>query len=750
MAIYHLSGQVISRSSGRSSVAAAAYRAGLKLVDERTGEVHDYSRKRGIEHREVLAPANAPAWASDRARLWNEVERVEKRKDAQLAREFDIALPVELDAAQRLALVREFVREQFVERGMVADLDLHRPGRDGDDRNHHAHVMLTMRSIDADGFGGKVREWNDKDLLKQWRESWERHANAALQRAGLVERIDHRTLVEQGIERAPQIHLGPHVVEMEARGVQTERGGAALAIADANDELQELSHARRIVEGEIRTHSGADRRGPGQGHRAVGAEHDSAGRRPAQPGGGVGVGEQRPGRSMVEGPGVGLGLGGGFGGGDAGAGQASGARAQRGDAAGPQRGQDGRGSGEGRVVAPGQALAAGGLRGRGDGGAYERVLDLAAPFAPGAGGEPGRGPGRAVPDDQRRTDMPTDRTAQAVERQLAAMDCKLYEVGILGAKGMLIREWAADMIRKSIAWLKRENAKGQDIYIRPARKSASSLVLVDDLSADTVRGLAGRGLAPALVTETSKGNYQAWVRLTPESQPPAFRTQAAKALARELGGDPNSADHAHFGRLAGFTNRKPERAVDGRQPFVLVERADPAAVAQRGGELVREAKEALAQARAVEVRAEVKAAAAKAPAPARAWAQRSRDLGNWYTGLWKGLESRFGKDFDASRADWMAAVALIGKGYDVDSVADAIAKHSPNVEQRKGRDLDDYIVSTAGKAEIWCELRDKGAAYADVAEKLLPLAQQRQAERSAEHERQASARERDRGFDMER
>ena len=344
-----------------------------------------------------------------------------------------------------------------------------------------------------------------------------------------------------------------------------------------------------------------------------------------------------------------------------------------------------------------------------------------------------------------------DRTAAAVERQLAAMDCKLYEVGVRHpSKGMLLREWAADMIRKSIGWLKRQNAQGCDIYIRPARSAASSLVLVDDLSAEKVRDLAAQGLAPALVTETSKGNYQAWVRLTPEAQPPAVRTAAARQLARQLGGDPNSADHGHFGRLAGFTNRKPERVTNGRQPYVLVERADPGAVAERGRDLVQQALATISRAHAIEVRAAVKEAASQAPAPARSWAQRSRELGTWYSGMWKGLQDRFGDDFDASRADWMCAVALIGKGYDVDSVADAIAKHSPGVEKRKGRDLDDYIVSTAGKAEIWCELRDKGAAYADVAEQLLDMAKARRAEREAEAA-QADQQERKRqGYGLER
>ena len=331
-----------------------------------------------------------------------------------------------------------------------------------------------------------------------------------------------------------------------------------------------------------------------------------------------------------------------------------------------------------------------------------------------------------------------DRTAAAVDRQLQAMGCAMYEVGVRHpTKGMLLREWMGDMIRKSIGWLKRQNAQGCDIYIRPARSGATSLVLIDDLSSDAVRDMGALGLAPALVTETSKDNYQAWVRLTPEAQPPAVRTQAAKALAQQLGGDPNSADFGHFGRLAGFTNQKPERSINGRQPYVLVEHAAPGAVAELGHELVIGALKTLATQRQSEVHATVKEAAQTMPAPARAWGQRSRDVGKWYQGLWKSLQDRFADGFDASRADWLAATALIGRGFDVDSVADAIAKHSPGAAGRKGKDLGDYCIATAGKAEIWVELSKQGAVYADVKDQLLDMAKQRAEQRAAEQELQA-------------
>lgn len=334
-----------------------------------------------------------------------------------------------------------------------------------------------------------------------------------------------------------------------------------------------------------------------------------------------------------------------------------------------------------------------------------------------------------------------DRTQTAVKRQLCAMHCATYEVGLQQKeKGMLLREWSDDEVLKSIPWLKRQNVQGNNIYIRPARSSASSLVLVDDVSAEMVRGLAAQGLAPTLVTETSPKNYQAWFRLSPESQPPAVRTHVAKQLMQRLGGDPNSADWAHFGRLAGFTNQKPERTLaDGRHPFVLLRKADSGAVARLGPEMVGNALAALAAQHQSAIRAEVKAAAEKLQEPAKARVQRELDVGQWYTRLFESLRDRFSADFDASKADWMAAVALASKGYDVDSVASAITKHSPEAAARKGRDLQDYATDTARKAEVWIELRNSGAAYADVKDQLLGLARQRHAERAAQTDPQQSS-----------
>ena len=217
MAIYHLRATMISRSQGRSATAAAAYRVAERIEDRRTGLTFDYAARSGVDHTEILAPDHAPDWVRDRSELWNRVEESETRKNSQVAREVRVALPAELTHAQRLELVREFVRSQFVDRGMVADIALHAPGRIGDERNHHAHILLTTREVDAEGsvsdggsvprggFTTKNRDWNKVEVLEGWREAWARDSNAALERAGIEDRVDHRTLVAQrdeALERA--------------------------------------------------------------------------------------------------------------------------------------------------------------------------------------------------------------------------------------------------------------------------------------------------------------------------------------------------------------------------------------------------------------------------------------------------------------------------------------------------------------------------------------------------------------------
>jgi hypothetical protein len=239
---------------------------------ERTGAKHDYSRKGNVTHSEIMAPEGAPAWAFDRARLWNAVEAAEKRKDSQLAREIEVALPRELTRDAGVELVRSFVREKCVDHGMVADFSIHEPEA-GDGLNQpHAHIMLTMRRIDGDGFGKKATEWNpefgkkdgkayvaDTSPLVNLREAWAEHVNLALERdelargiePGTWERVDHRSLEEQGIDREPTVHLGPQATAMEREGVVTRLGDHNRDVAERGAELEALRQERTQIEAEI-------------------------------------------------------------------------------------------------------------------------------------------------------------------------------------------------------------------------------------------------------------------------------------------------------------------------------------------------------------------------------------------------------------------------------------------------------------------------------------------------------------------
>ena len=264
IAIFHCPIQIIKRSVGRSAVAAAAYRSGEKLTNEWDGKTHDYTHKPGVVHTEIMLPAHAPPEFQDRSTLWNSVEEIEKSSDAQLAREIEVALPVELSRAEQLALVRAFVKDNFVAEGMCADFALHDKG----DGNPHAHIMLTIRPLRSDGkWGPKCRkvydldsqgnripdgkggwknhredttDWNNRDNAEKWRAAWATYANRALETAGRPERIDHRSYERQGVEKIPTIHMGVAASQMERKGIQTEKGNLNRQIAADNKLLKEL------------------------------------------------------------------------------------------------------------------------------------------------------------------------------------------------------------------------------------------------------------------------------------------------------------------------------------------------------------------------------------------------------------------------------------------------------------------------------------------------------------------------------
>jgi len=204
LAIYHLTATVISRARGQRIVASAAARSATTLYDEYYGITHNHSRKRGVTHVEIMAPAGSPAWVQDRALLWNRVEAAERRVDSQLARELEVGLPVELSQDQSVALLRDFITRQFLAEEMIADFSVRRDNPN----NPHAHILLTLRKATLSGFGPKVREWNRKTNLMDWRSAWAERANQHLARAGHDARIDHRTLEAQQIELAPGPKIG--------------------------------------------------------------------------------------------------------------------------------------------------------------------------------------------------------------------------------------------------------------------------------------------------------------------------------------------------------------------------------------------------------------------------------------------------------------------------------------------------------------------------------------------------------------
>ena len=277
MAIYHLSIKIISRGKGKSAVASAAYRAGEKITNEREGLTHDYSRKKGIEHVEIMLPEHAPKEFLYRSVLWTSVEKIEKAKNAQLAREIEVALPKELTAEQNINLVREYIKNNFTSQGMCADLAIH----DKKDGNPHCHIMLTTRPLKDNGEWGEkekkdyaydehgkriplidphtgqqkvdkrnrkqwkrvyiqANDWNNSANAEDWREKWGQSVNALLVKENHIDRIDHRSYKRQGVDKIPTIHFGVSASQMERKGIRTERGNHNRQVDTLNKEIRQL------------------------------------------------------------------------------------------------------------------------------------------------------------------------------------------------------------------------------------------------------------------------------------------------------------------------------------------------------------------------------------------------------------------------------------------------------------------------------------------------------------------------------
>lgn len=242
MAIYHCSMSVISRGSGRSSCAAAAYRAGDRITDERTGGTYDFTRKGGVVYSEILAPAGSPVWALNRSELWNHAEQREdkstRRATATTARELLLALPHEVNLDRQLTLTRAFGQYLVNSYGVAVDFSIHAPGREGDQRNFHVHMVISDRRLTDAGFAGKLRELTARNggraHLVAIRKIWAEMVNQHLEAFGRMERVDHRSYQAQSIDLAPSIHIGVAATALERRGLKTERGNFNRNVAEIN------------------------------------------------------------------------------------------------------------------------------------------------------------------------------------------------------------------------------------------------------------------------------------------------------------------------------------------------------------------------------------------------------------------------------------------------------------------------------------------------------------------------------------
>ena len=264
----HTHVDIVARSKGASVIAKAAYNARDKLQDEYYGKTHDYSKKTDLVFSKIFLPEHIPKEFLNREYLWNEVEKIEKSKNSQLARNLLFELPRELNEQERIKLISEFIEENFTSKGMIADCNIHNPMASDNEEQPHAHILLTLREIDSEGKwkpkcrkeyildenGEKIKlksgnyksrkvnlnDWNEPDKAKEWRENFSKKANEYLARNNIAKRIDPRTFEEQGREELPQIHLGTSSYQMEKKGIQTERGNQNRKIIALNLEFKKL------------------------------------------------------------------------------------------------------------------------------------------------------------------------------------------------------------------------------------------------------------------------------------------------------------------------------------------------------------------------------------------------------------------------------------------------------------------------------------------------------------------------------
>ena len=653
MAIYHLNVKTGSKAKGQSGKAKSDYisREGRYSKDQKE-----------LVH---VESGNMPTWAKDSPGKYWETADTYERANGIIFREVEYALPAELDQPGQIELAGKFAQEltQTKKGTLPYTLAIHK----GKGKNPHCHLVMSERM--NDGHARTPETWfrraanKDKDpatggakkavigerrkkWLEQARESWAKLANKALELMGNSARIDHRTLAEQGVEREPGIHLGPHVVEMEKKGIKTDRAEKYAEIVALNVGLEDFDGRNGTDhKGEREQDSGS----AGRADRATSAEFGNVGRRQ----------------------------------------QDSHARDQpAGDNSSRELEQSaGRGSGQDH-----NSSSSPGATGR-DTKRNEQADDIYI-------GNPWNASRSRIEHlSDGAGQMKNDRTVQAVRRQLQVMGCQSYDIGIRDAKSgkMMHRTWSAVEVQKNVSWLKRMNARGNDIYVRPAEAEKHGLILVDDIDGITLEEMAEKGHKPFLSVGTSPGNRQAWLKVGNDVSGP-IRTLVARELAAESGADPNSADSRHYGRLAGFTNQKPEHQDRyGRQPYCLVKSSSlKDQVCSQGSIIVNEAiKRFLKQERIVKIEKQK-------PVP-----RYSRDYLAMYRVEMKDLQNYFGDETDWSRADYMAVKKILKAGCKKETAMVILREQSPNLVDRKAGHEQDYATRTVQKASF--EL-DKEAA----------------------------------------
>jgi MobA/MobL family/RepB DNA-primase from phage plasmid len=647
-AYYRFENKIVTRGKGHSAVAAAAYNAAEKLYDDRTGTRYDFSRKKDVYHTEILAPANAPAWVFDRSKLWNHAEQQEKRVDSQVARHFILSLPNFLPHEDKIQVTRQFLQRECVAKGMIADVCFH--DFDGDKKeNPHAHVLLTMREMHPSGFATKKnRTWNKKEQHQEWREKWAAHLNQHFEQHGYDAQVDHRNYEAQGIDRVAGIHEGRAATAIRQEIAAGKRKETTSAI-DFNAKVAELNRLKE----EIRREEEAIRKEEERLLEKLTAEQDNRKPTPedfyattrrvmelqAQPV----VNYEEVTQEVLK----------------------TATRTQQ----------------ESAPVA-----------------AVPTPTDAAKHPRKDIPKKPSKGD-RSPPDGR-------DRTYLAVQRQLEAMGGNgWFEIGIRNEEGGYFTErtWHKDQLLQRdetnktpiLSYLKQENAKGSHIYVRPAPHAngdSQGLILIDDLDPVMAEELRSKGLEPSVIVETSRKNCQAWVRIS-DRVTREEATQLAKMLAQETGGDFASASYQHYGRLAGFTNRKDKHldVYTGKYPWVLVHHAR-SQLASRAGYFLEQARSALAQERAAQQQALAKRADLLREAASN---DELRQALQTFKTISTSVERRHNLH-DSSRRDWVVLKKMAKRGYSLAAMEYAL-RHSDDLEARKKGHEEDYIRRTIDK-----------------------------------------------------